>query len=415
MNNDRFVYFIRVGLLSLLSFLIIGGYAIARPAIDSLFLSHYSPNMLPYAWVSMALVTAGTIGIYNRYNTRFSLLTLFGAASVFSSATLALLLICIQAKVPHSVFLLYVWKEVYIVLLVEIFWSFSDVVFSIEKARRVYGWLLAASSFGGLLGNFCVGYVAKSLGTVVTLWLLLPLILVCLAISAVISRFAGDRLPSSMKEKKTHWQDAFKVVWTSKYLMPLLLLVAVVQMSVTFIDFEVSTAMQRVFTDIDARTNAIGNLHAAIDVFALLLQATTSPILRSFGVAWVLLLIPCFVGSVVLGALIFPKVVWMVLSVKGVVKAFDYSLFRAAKEILYIPLSRIEKTQGKGVIDILVYRFSKGGSSVLLMMIVFFGMTQYLMYIIFSLMAVWFFLTFVIAKRYRSVVSFEDEVFMHKN
>ena len=44
-------------------------------------------------------------------------------------------------------------------------------------------------------------------------------------------------------------------------------------------------------------------------------------------------------------------------------KAFDYSLFRAAKEIFYIPLSFDARYRAKQVIDSFGYRFAKGGSA----------------------------------------------------
>jgi ATP/ADP translocase len=48
-------------------------------------------------------------------------------------------------------------------------------------------------------------------------------------------------------------------------------------------------------------------------------------------------------------------------------KVMDYSIARAAKEILYIPLSYSEKTQGKAMADILGYRVAKGVASAVLM------------------------------------------------
>jgi ATP/ADP translocase len=44
-------------------------------------------------------------------------------------------------------------------------------------------------------------------------------------------------------------------------------------------------------------------------------------------------------------------------------KAIDYSTFRAAKEILYIPLSFDARYRAKEVIDVFGYRFGKGGTS----------------------------------------------------
>ena len=44
----------------------------------------------------------------------------------------------------------------------------------------------------------------------------------------------------------------------------------------------------------------------------------------------------------------------------GLFKALDYSLFRAAKEMLYIPLSFDSRYRAKSVIDAFGYRLSKG-------------------------------------------------------
>ena len=44
-------------------------------------------------------------------------------------------------------------------------------------------------------------------------------------------------------------------------------------------------------------------------------------------------------------------------------KALDYSLFRAAKELFYMPLSYDSRYRAKQVIDSFGYRFSKGGSA----------------------------------------------------
>ena len=45
-------------------------------------------------------------------------------------------------------------------------------------------------------------------------------------------------------------------------------------------------------------------------------------------------------------------------------------MFRAAKEILYIPLSRAEKTQGKAFVDMMSYRMAKGATSLMLLALV---------------------------------------------
>jgi len=50
-------------------------------------------------------------------------------------------------------------------------------------------------------------------------------------------------------------------------------------------------------------------------------------------------------------------------------KAFDYSLFRAAKEVLYVPLSFDERYRTKQIIDVFAYRTGKGASSVVIVIL----------------------------------------------
>ena len=46
-----------------------------------------------------------------------------------------------------------------------------------------------------------------------------------------------------------------------------------------------------------------------------------------------------------------------------VFKSVDYSLFRAAKELLYVPLPFDARFRAKELIDVFGYRFGKGSSS----------------------------------------------------
>jgi len=75
--------------------------------------------------------------------------------------------------------------------------------------------------------------------------------------------------------------------------------------------------------------------------------------------------IPLLYGLAALAAVAFP-----ILPVLGAVffisKTVDYSVFRAAKEVLYIPLSFTARYRAKMTVDALIYRSSKGVVSALL-------------------------------------------------
>jgi AAA family ATP:ADP antiporter len=391
----------RVASLSMLAFFIIGSYGIARPSIDSLYLKHYPSTSLPIVWIATALFMAVALFIYNHFNQRHSLLKIFGIACVISGALLVGCLVAYNQGYAESLFFLYIWKEIYVVVLIEIFWSFADVVFSVQRARLIYGILLAMGSLGGLVGNYTVGHLAHAMGTVNVIGWVVPLLLVCWLISVIFAKSAGDSVPKSLKSK-SHWFESLHVVKTSRYLVPLLFLISIIQIATTLIDYEFNAVIQQNYLDDDARTAILGQTHAVIDFLAITLQLITAPILMFFGVGKTLLSIPILVGTAVLAFVAWPQLITMIIT-KIASKCFDYSVFRAAKEILYIPLSHPEKTQGKALIDILVYRIAKGVSSLMILALIYFGLSSWTMHVTVAFLLMWFVLTYIIVKRYQNI------------
>jgi ATP/ADP translocase len=327
---------------------------------------------------------------------------------MISAALLVACLLAYREGFTESLFFLYIWKEIYVVVLIEIFWSFSDVVFSIKNARLVYGLLLVLGSLGGLVGNKLVGPLAQLVGTANAVWWVLPLLMLCWLISVLFARSAGETVPRKREKHKSRLFESLHVVKQSRYLVPLLFLVTVIQIATTMIDYEFNAVIQQNYIDDDARTAILGDTHAFIDFIAICLQLFTAPVLLFLGVGKTLLSIPLLVGLAVLSFLAWPQLITMMIA-KITSKCFDYSIFRAAKEILYIPLNHAEKTQGKGLIDILVYRIAKGASSLLILGLIYFNLSSIVMQVTLVFLLIWFILTYIIIRRYRTIVSVEQE------
>jgi AAA family ATP:ADP antiporter len=167
--------------------------------------------------------------------------------------------------------------------------------------------------------------------------------------------------------------------------------------------------MEAAYPNEDERSAAFGSVYFAVDGVALLLQLGTAGILKALGVTATLVGIPALVGVSVLAAIVQPRVL-VVQIMRVMSKAFDYSLFRAAKEMLYIPLSYEEKTRGKAMIDMLTYRVAKGGAALLLGGLVAAGLAgAVVMMGVLGLVALWLLVTVVVVRRYRELVSREEE------
>jgi AAA family ATP:ADP antiporter len=390
---------LRIASLAALIFLILGSYAIARPATESLFLGENGSQSLPMAWLAVALGSLIVVTLYNRWSATTDLVVLFGGVSGISAGLLVVLLGATHAGVPGMSWALYLWKDLYIVVLIEIFWSFANTVVPVKQAKWLYGLFCVVGSLGGMAGNLGVGVLARTFGTQNTLWAVVPLLLFSWAACLVLVRIgspAASRGPV-MKVKPSYVQG-FHLLRKSRALWLLMLLIGTVQVVITLIDYQINIAIESNYTNTDARTAVIGQIYAAIDVVSLVLQLATGPILRLLGVPLVLLLIPGLLGAAVVGYALVPRFA-AIAAAKVASKAFDYSLFRAAKEILYIPMTREEKTRGKAFVDMMTYRCAKGATSLMLLGLMALGAPGFTLGLTLVGILIWIGVTFRLNRR----------------
>ncbi len=421
-----------VGLCAL-AFVLLATYAVARPVSESLFLKEYTSKALPTVWMVVAAVALGVVALYNRYASWMPMLQLFGWVSVGSGLLVWGLIGLHIAGVRAGTFALYVWKDVYIVVLVEIFWGYANQVFDLRKARWLYGLFCVMGSLGGLVANLGVGPMARWWGTAHTAYLLVPMLVgMGLAVWALVrwvgheptasaasqgysqkadteasaeTPHTGASLQTTTAEassKKAAWGDGFGVVWRSSYLWLVFLLILCSQIATNSLDYQYNQMLEKTYPNTDQRTAVVGQVYAIIDVVSMVFQFSTGLILRFVGVSATLLLIPVTLLVALCGFFVVPTF-GMIAFAKIFDKSMGYSLFRAAKELLYLPLSHEEKTQGKAVVDVFSYRAAKGVASLLLLFLVYWQWSRWLGTITALLLCAWLVLTFAIVRRYRSV------------
>jgi len=239
-----------------------------------------------------------------------------------------------------------------------------------------------------------------SLTTADTLWLGLPLLLGAGTLAWAYSRWIGE--PGRTTDAAPRGLLAgFAVLRRSSYLTLVLALIAVTQLVITLIDYHFKGMLEAGYPETDQQTEIIGLVYGAIDIASVALQVLTGPILRLAGVGATLLLIPIFLGGAV-GAAIAVPVFLTVAVAKVASKGLDYSLFRAAKEMLYLPLSYREKTEGKALVDMLTYRVAKAGVSALLLVFILLEAQALAIWLTIALLVVWVGLTYSIVRRYRA-------------
>lgn len=395
--------------MGLLAFVIIGSYELARPAAESFFLATYGAERLPWVWLAVAATAAGVVALYNRFGAGKHLLRVMAVVALICAAVAAALLLALRAEVPGAAFALYVFKDVYVVVLIELFWTFANVVFPIKTARWIYGLFCVSGSGGGVVMGLLAGVFAGALsggdgsegaGTVATLWLLVPVLGLLAAMAAFGARVSPHvTRPAADDKPEPDFRAGFARVVRQRYLLLMLGLIALTQVVITLVDYQFNAGVQAFEPDTDARTALIGQVYAAINTGAIVLQLGTGVVLTFLGVPRVLGGIPGLLGLTLVAFLVSPHV-YLLAAAKVMSKVLDYSLFRAAKELLYIPLDYDDKTQGKAVIDMLGYRAAKGGASVLLLGIGLLGAPTLVGWLTVGLLAGWLAIALALGRAY---------------
>lgn len=386
--------------LSVLAFVLIGGYELARTAGESLFLAEFQEAGLPWVWLAVAAGAALAVAAVRAASSRLPTLRLLGVAAALAAALLVGLLLAMQAGLRSATFLLYVWKDVYVVVLVELFWAHANATFDLTKARRTYWFFCMMGSLGGAAGNLLAGELAGPLGTQAPLYAL-PLILLLTAggcgwVARNTPRptpgptLAGTTTPTPGPALPGRFNPDIAL---------LILMVASVQLALTLLDYSYNGVLRAEFPDTDRRTRVVGWVYSAINLGAFALQAATGPILALLEVRGTLLLNPALLGSTLLAFLLAPHFT-LLAAAKVLSKALDYSLFRAAKELFYIPLPAEVRQRGKPLVDMLTYRVAKAGASGLLLGLGALGLARWSLGLAFGFTGLWGALAWIAGRRH---------------
>ncbi|QQR88662.1 MAG: hypothetical protein IPJ88_10455 [Myxococcales bacterium] len=168
--------------------------------------------------------------------------------------------------------------------------------------------------------------------------------------------------------------------------------------------FSFNHALETSFVDVDQRTRMSGKIYALIDTLSLFLQLGTGLVVKTLGLGSLLIAIPLLI-SIPVTASTFIANFLTHATAKVTSKTLDYSLFRASKELLYLPLNYAAKTRAKAFIDMFGYRFAKGGASLVLLFVLADANSKERAYVILSGLALWIWLSILLKREHQNALS----------
>ncbi len=342
---------------------LVGGYEFSRNAMASLFLDRFGSGPMPYAMAVVPFLMAFLIYGYGRLLTRLGsrrtlMISLGASAAVFIGAYPAL-----RSGSRPAVAALYIFTEAYIVILVEQFWSFINSTLDQGQAKAFNGPILGGAALGPVTAGLIVRYWAPSLGSEMFV-LLSGLSLIPAAILAWTAyHLAGEPQPTGDEQGGRFGALHLGIIFEHRVLLFIALVVGLSQCFATAANLRLYQLLEVSIPQQDLRTAYLGSFWAMVNTLAFLMQFVVTPLLLRrlplivllVGIPLVNLAAACFMfSSPALGVCATAFLLF---------KGMDYSVFRASKELLYIPLSFDARYRAKQVVDSFTYRFSKGASA----------------------------------------------------
>lgn len=167
--------------------------------------------------------------------------------------------------------------------------------------------------------------------------------------------------PDEAGGKKGHLH--LNILFENKTVLFIALIIFSAQVVSTLLDFRWTQLVQDFITDKDARTGYFGSFWMKVNTFSFAMQFLLTPIiLRHISRRIILVAIPAVHVLTCIGVLFCPTLTMASIAFL-LFKGLDYSLFRATKETLYIPLSFDTRYRAKQVADAFMYRFAKGATA----------------------------------------------------
>lgn len=319
---------------------------------DTLFLSTFGVPFLPRMLIVSAVVSVAlTLGL-TRVMARTGPGRLIPRLFWLSGLLLLVEWALIGPARPVVAILFYLHFGGLGALLVSGFWALVNERFDPRSARGAIGRITTGASLGGLLG----GILPERIGALLSLSAMLPVLAAMHLLAGFLVLWLRHATtaqePSSARKSAVPTRSPREVFFSSRYLQGIALLVALTATAEGLLDYVFKAGATHAFPNETSLLRMFAAFYTGTAVLTILLQLfVLKPMLGRFGIARSAATLPG--GSTIgaLTALLIPGFGTLLVA-RAVEVVLHNSIFRAAYELLFTPVSPQEKRSTKLVLDV---------------------------------------------------------------
>jgi ATP/ADP translocase/HEAT repeat protein/CRP-like cAMP-binding protein len=389
------------------SFLAMVSYNIIQPITRSKFISDLGAENVPYITFVSGILIGFIMQAYVKGTTLLPARWVVPASQAAIVVTLVTFWGLFQTGSQWVSVAFYLLGLIFAILLVSQFWSLANAIYDARQAKRIFGFIGAGTSLGGMAGAGLTSLIAEQVGTNTLLLWSAGALSVCIVIVLLVLRREGHAVAGPGGEEELGGlgpMEALRLFLTSRQIQLISIVITFGALGAAILDQQLNMATQEFKgrDQEDAIAAFLAGVRFWVSAAGFLIQIfLTSRIHRLLGVGFALLILPVNIG-IMAGVILANHALWAPALGRIVDQSFRYTIDKTTREILFLPLPLDVKLQAKPFVDVTVDRMAKGiGALLLLVLIQSWGFNlawQQLSYVSFALVAVWFVMA-VYAKR----------------
>jgi AAA family ATP:ADP antiporter len=346
-------------------FTLLAGYYVLRPLRDQMGIAGGVKN-LPWLFTATFVTLIAAQPLYGALVARLPRARFIPIVYHFFVANIVLFWLLLTLGIAPVIVarVFFVWVSVFNLFAVTVFWSFMADLFTAEQGKRLFGFIGAGGTAGGLLGPVITIGLSAPLGAVnllIAAAVLLELAVFCvlrLERAATAQATASGGADAGPQPVGGSAFAALPEVLRSPYLIGVGAWVSLLSFCATIIYFEQANIVSAVVHDRNTQTQLFASIDLAVNLLSLATQVfVTGQLLKRFGSGLTAGALPA-VYIVGFAALFLAPTLAVVVTVQVLQRWMNFAVANPARQVFFTVLGRAEKYKAKNLIDVVVYRGS---------------------------------------------------------
>jgi AAA family ATP:ADP antiporter len=342
-------------------FALLAGYYVLRPLRDQMGIAG-GVKALPWLFTATFVTLLVSQPVYGALVAKLPRHLFIAIVYHFFVANLVLFWLLLMLGIAPVIVarVLFVWVSVFSLFAVAVFWSFMADLFTAEQGKRLFGFIGAGGTAGGLLGPMITIGLSVPLGPVNLL--IVAAVLLELAVLCVYRLDRAAMGSSGVRpEPRRVGGSAFAALpelFRSPYLLGVAGWVSLLSFCATITYFAQANIVSANVHGAGEQTRIFAGIDLAVGLLSLVTQLfATGQVLRRLGTGFAAAALPA-VYVVGFAALFSAPTLAVVIGLQVVQRWMNFAVANPARQVFFTVLDREEKYKAKNLIDVVIYRGS---------------------------------------------------------